>query len=189
VALPISRLISRAPAGLLAFALAACAAAPRQTPLPIGAPDTGAGTVTSARQALEGRWVLQSFAAASADGRRTAVESDGVLTLDNFGNLRVDLRLTDAGRAALTGIGVDYPATISTEGRVVIDTQQHKIVYVAPGTDTSAGRIDPALAARRANPFALERDRWYAIADDGVLTLTTKHDSGSDAAISRWKRP
>ena len=48
--------------------------------------------------------------------------------------------------------------------------------------------FDPELAANRANPFALERPRYYALGADGILTLTTRHDNGRDAATSRWKR-
>lgn len=168
--------------------MAACAAAPRQRPLPIGPPETGAGTTAAARQELQGRWTLVSLDVGDEQGRHTPVEADGVLSMDAFGNLRIELRPTDAGRAAMTTLGVSYPRTISLEGRVVIDPQQHTITFISPGTNTSDVGLDPALAARRGNPFAVERMRSYAIDADGVLTLRTRHDNGADAATSRWKR-
>ena len=48
--------------------------------------------------------------------------------------------------------------------------------------------LDPKIAALRANPFALERIRYYTIGADGVLTMTTRHDNGRDAAVGRWKK-
>ena len=46
----------------------------------------------------------------------------------------------------------------------------------------------PEGSARRANPFALERVRYYVIGDDGTLLLSTRYDNGKDAVVSRWKR-
>jgi hypothetical protein len=75
---------------------------------------------------------------------------------------------------------------ISTTGQAVIDTQQRRITYVPP--DAASRAFDANLAAARANPFALERPRYYSLGDDGILTLATRHDSGRDAAVSRWKK-
>ncbi len=55
-------------------------------------------------------------------------------------------------------------------------------------TTQKALGFDPDLAARRANPFALERARYYTFEEDGTLTLATRHDNGNDASVSRWKR-
>ena len=52
---------SSLPGILIAAALVAtagCSAAPRQRPVEGGPVDTGAGTLTSARKFLEGRWTL-----------------------------------------------------------------------------------------------------------------------------------
>jgi hypothetical protein len=169
------------------FVLGDCAASPRQRPLQTDPVSEGPGTIEAARKALEGRWTLVSLEVAAADGRRASVEASGLLTSDAFGNMSIEYRLSEAGQKALAELGVTSPnPVISTTGQVAIDTQQRRITYVAP--DSQARPFDPDLAARRANPFALERPRYYQLAADGVLTLTTRHDNGQDAATSRWKK-
>jgi hypothetical protein len=66
---------------------------------------------------------------------------------------------------------------ISTTGRVVIDTQQHRITYLGDDFEERALGFDPKLAAQRANPFALERIRYSDLRADGTLTLSTHHIS------------
>ena len=77
---------------------------------------------------------------------------------------------------------------ISTTGRVVIDTQQHRITYIGDDFEERALGFDPKLAAQRANPFALERIRYYEFRADGTLMLSTKYETGKEAAASLWKR-
>jgi hypothetical protein len=148
---------------------------------------TGPDSVTAARKALQGTWQLLSLDVAAADGRRTAVEAKGELQLDDFGNLAIEYRVTEQGIQSLGTIGVKQPTPIiTTTGQVVIDAKQHRITYVDAAQ--RADPLDATLAARRANPFALERVRYYNIGADGVLILTTRHDNGRDAATSRWQR-
>ena len=123
--------------------------------------------------------------------RRTAVapasEAAGVFISNAFGNVRIEYRVSEAGLKALAALGIDSPnPVISTSGRAAIDTQQRRITYIPPDAATRA--FDPGLAAARTNPFALERPRYYALGEDGILTLTTRHDNGRDAAVSRWKK-
>ena len=66
----------------------------------------------------------------------------------------------------------------------VIDVDQKSIAYV----DENAKPFDPKAAAGRANPFALERTRYYDFAADGTLTLVTRHDDGKDAVVSKWRK-
>ena len=47
--------------------------------------------------------------------------------------------------------------------------------------------FDPKLAAQRANPFALERIRYYEFRADGTLMLSTKYETGKEAAVSLWE--
>ena len=170
------------------LALGACAAAPRERPLPTTKIASGETTVEAARRQLEGRWTLVSLVIAAADGRRASVLATGDLTLDAFGNLSVEYRLSPEGRTALASLGIEYPnPTISTTGRTVMNAQVQRITYVAD--DAQSRAFDPDLAARRANPFALEHPRYYMFDEGGVLTLTTRHDNGTDAATSRWRRP
>ena len=148
---------------------------------------TGPTSVEVARKTLQGTWQLLSLDVAADDGRRTPVAAKGELKLDDFGNLNIEYRVTDEGIRALGVIGLKSPnPVITTTGQVVIDGAQRRITYVS--AEQRADPLDPALAARRANPFALERVRYYNLGADGVLTLTTRHDSGRDAATSRWQR-
>lgn len=166
--------------------VASCAGGPRSSPLPIGSASAGPNTVETVRRQFEGRWALTSLDVAAEDGRRAAIEAAGNLEMDAFGNLNIEYRLSDAARAALEGIGIVSPnPVISTTGRAAIDPQQSRITYISP--DAGSRVFDPELAARRANPFALERARYYTIESD-VLTLVTRYDSGQDAATSRWRR-
>ena len=72
------------------------------------------------------------------------------------------------------------------QARSILEAIGPKVTYV--GGNHSEKAFDPELAARRANPFALERVRYYTIGPDGTLTLKTRHDNGKDAATSRWQR-
>ncbi len=167
--------------------LAGCAASPRQRPLPTTPIAEGPDTIQAARKELQGRWTLVSLDVATEDGRLAEVESAGELVADDFGNLHVEFRMSDAGQKTLTALGIHTPnPVISTSGQVVIDTQNKKITYVSSNAEAQA--FDPNLAALRANPFALQRPRYYVIDDTGILTLSTRYDSGKDAATSRWKK-
>ena len=171
------------------LALPACASRGRTRPLSTSPIAEGPGTVEAARKVLEGRWILESLNVTAEDGRSGTVEATGTLTSDAFGNMNVEFRMSEAGRKNLEGLGIKTPnPVISTTGQVIIDVQQRRITYVGEGFDKRASGFDPDLAARRANPFALERPRYYALGTDGVLTLSTRHDNGKDAAVSRWKK-
>jgi hypothetical protein len=170
----------------LASLLTACAAAPRQRPLPTKPIDQGADTTSSARKALEGEWTLVSLDVATEDGRARQVEAKGHLSFDEFANLRIEFQMSEGGLKTLESIGVKSPnPVISTTGTAAIDPVEHRITYVSP--DAGSRAFDPALAASRANPFALERVRYYSL-DEGLLTLMTRHDNGVNASTSRWRR-
>ena len=171
----------------LALGAAACAASERQRPVSTAPIASGAGTVEQARQTLQGQWTLVSLDVVGPDGRKASVEAAGTLTSDAFGNLNIEYRLTPGGLKSMSGVGITAPnPVISTTGQAAIDPQQRKITYVPP--DAAARAFDPKLAAARANPFALERPRFYALSPEGVLTLTTRYDDGTDAATSRWRK-
>lgn len=170
-----------------AATIAGCAKSPRQRPLPTDRIETGTDSVQATRKALEGRWRLLSLDVAAADGRRAQVAADGELSMDAYGNLHIEYRVRDEGRATLESIGVESPnPVISTDGQVVIDPAERRITYV--GRDRAEQTFNPEIAARRANPFALERVRHYTFDDDGTLTLRTRHDDGRDASTSRWRK-
>jgi hypothetical protein len=77
---------------------------------------------------------------------------------------------------------------LSTAGNVAIDAVAKQITYVGSENQKKALGFDPDLAARRANPFTLERVRYYRFEDDNALTLMTRHDDGSEGATAVWKR-
>jgi hypothetical protein len=169
------------------MAAAACAHSERQRPVNTSPVASGAGTVEQARQTLQGKWTLISLNVVGPDGRKAAVDAAGTLESDAFGNLNIEYRMSDSGISSLKGIGITSPnPVISTTGMAVIDPAQRKITYVPP--DAAARAFDPKLAAARANPFALERPRYYDLTPEGVLTLTTRYDDGSDAVTSRWRK-
>jgi hypothetical protein len=141
------------------------------------------------RTTLQGRWILSSLTVTTDDGRASAIEAEGVLTADAFGGLAIEYRMSDAGQKTLESLGIRSPnPVVSTSGRVAIDPQQHRITYVGDDFNQRALGFDPDLAARRANPFALERVRYYEFGADGILVLSTRHDSGRNASVGRWKR-
>ncbi|HVQ12583.1 MAG TPA: hypothetical protein VMS40_03290, partial [Vicinamibacterales bacterium] len=173
----------------VAVAASACASAPRQRTLPTERIETGPDSTTAVRKQFEGHWSLVSFKVNAEDGRQADVEASGDLTFDGFGVLDVRYKMSEAGLKGLASVGVSSPNTvISTTGRVVIDTQQHRITYIGDDFEERALGFDPKLAAARANPFALERIRYYDLRADGTLSLSTRYDSGKEAAVSLWKR-
>jgi hypothetical protein len=175
---------------ILAIVTAAgCAAAPRARPLPTERVDEGANSTAAARKQFEGRWSLVSFKVNAPDGKQASVDATGELTLDGFGVLAVTYKVSEQGLKQLASVGVKSPnPVISTNGRVVIDTQQNRITYIGDDFEERALGFDPKLAAARANPFALERIRYYRFEPDGTLTLSTRYDDGKEAAVSQWKR-
>jgi hypothetical protein len=172
----------------MAGSLIGCAASPRQRPIPTTPIAEGAMTADGVRKQLEGRWVLVSLNVSAEDGRRSEVEATGALTSDEFG-LSIEYRMSESGQKSLAALGIRSPnPVISTTGRVVIDPRQNQITYIGEDFEKRAQGFEPDLAARRANPFALERTRYYMFGDDGSLTLSTRYDSGKEAAVSHWKR-
>jgi len=108
------------------------APAPRARPLPTKAIEEGPGSTTAVRKQFEGRWSLVSMTVSAVDGRKADLDATGELTFDAFGVLQIEYRMSDAPQQQPEGLGVDKPnPRISTTGRVVIDTQQHRITYLA----------------------------------------------------------
>jgi hypothetical protein len=176
-----------AAAALVAMVLlGGCAASPRQRPIKTSPIAQSGDTLQSARKQLEGKWTLAALEYGSPDGKRASIEGTvGTLTADDFGNLSIEYRISDAGVKILQGLGFQPPdRIISVKGRAVINVDQKSIAYV----DENAKPFDPKAAAGRANPFALERTRYYDFAPDGSLTLVTRHDDGKDAVVSKWKK-
>jgi hypothetical protein len=166
-------------AALLAAATA-CAAAPRQKPLPVGKIESGPGTLEEARKFLEGRWALESFEVRPPGKGPIMLKGSGVLNYDDFGNLHMEIRADQASSDLLRAAGIDIrDGVISTDGRTAIDLQNHTLTYFLEGQRSSN--------VTGGGPLATNRPRHWEVTGD-VLTLTTKDDSGAPLSIGRWKR-
>ena len=161
-------------------ATVACAASPRQRPLPVGRVEGGAGTLAEARQYLEGRWILQSFEVRPPGRPPIALSGSGILNYDSFGNLRMEIRTGEESSDLLRAAGIEIrDGVISTEGRTAIDLQNRTLTYFLEG--------QPSSTASGGGPLATNRPRHWEITAD-VLTLTTRDESGAPLSISTWKK-
>jgi hypothetical protein len=160
----------------IAAATFACHAAPRQRPVKMGPVDTGAGTLTAARKYLEGRWVLESFEVYPPGQPPLVVKGSGVLTYDEFSNLRMEIRADPDSTDKLRQLGVDVgDGTITTDGRATVDLQNKTLTYAMGGQPPGTG------------PLAMTRPRHYQV-DNGVLTLTTQDENGKPLSMGRWRK-
>ena len=165
-------------AALFTFVLAGCAGSPSQRPVKAGPVDTGAGTLASARQFLEGRWQLESFEVYPPGKPPVMLKGSGTLTYDDMGNLRMEVRADDASSDMLRAAGIDIrEGTISTEGRTTIDMQNKTLTYVLEGQAPLVQR----------GPLAMERPRHWVV-DENTLTLTTQDEAGKPLSVGHWTR-
>jgi hypothetical protein len=166
------------PATLVTLLLAGCAGAPSQRPVELGPVDKGPGTLSAARQFLEGRWQLESFEIYPPGKPPVTLKGSGTLVYDNMGNLRMEVRADQASADMLRAASIDIrDGMISTDGRVAIDLQNRTLTYVLQGQA-------PLV---RGGPLAMERPRHWVV-DENTLTLTTKDEAGQPLSIGRWKR-
>jgi hypothetical protein len=166
-------------AALLA-ATTACAAAPRQKPLPVGKIESGAGSINEARKFLEGRWVLESFEVRPPGKPPILLKGSGVLNYDDFGNLHMEIKADQASADLLRAAGIEMrDGVISADGRTAVDMQNHTLTYFIEGQRSSN--------QTGGGPLAPSRPRHWEVMGD-VLTLTTRDDSGAPLSIGRWKR-
>ena len=170
------------PMALLALlaATTACAAGPRSKPLPTSPIASGPGTTTEARKFLEGRWALESFEERPPGKEPIFPKGSGVLTYDDFGNLRMEIRTDQATSDLLRVAGIDIrDGVLSTDGRTTIDMQNRTLTYFLEG--------QPSSTATGGGPLATNRPRHWEVTGD-ILTLTTRDDAGMPLSIGRWKR-
>jgi hypothetical protein len=173
----------------VAAAVSACAAKPRERPLPIGDVAAGPNTVEAVRKQIQGSWVMTSLEVTAVDGRKAALDAAGSMTFDAFGNMAIEYKLSDAAQKALQGLGINQPTpVISTTGSVAINPVTREVTYMGETDTQRALNFDRELAERRANPFALERKRYYELGADGTMTLNTHYDDGKTAATSKWRK-
>lgn len=165
---------------VLLAAATACAAKPRERPIPTTRIESGPGTLAEARKFLEGRWALESFEVRPPGKPPIFPKGSGVLNYDDFGNLRMDIRADEASSDLLRAAGIAIQdGVISTEGRTVIDLPNRTLTYFLEG--------QPSSMATGGGPLAASRPRHWEVTGD-MLTLTTQDDNGAPLSISRWKR-
>jgi hypothetical protein len=134
---------------------------------------TGAGTLESVRRQLEGKWELTSLQIVDAAGKALPVAATGRMSYDAYGNLDLDVEVTDAG--ALKAAGTTN-ANFDLKGRAVIDAAKSSL------------RIQDAVpSGGGAAPENIERVRFYQFQGD-TLTLTAKDAAGKTTGITAWKR-
>jgi hypothetical protein len=145
---------------------------------PKGGPvNTGPQSLTSARNFLEGRWVLESFEVRPPDKPPIMLKGNGTLVYDNMGNLKMDIRADEASADVLRASGIDIrDGIISTSGRTAVDMQNKTLTYVVKGQ-----------APLIRGPLGIERPRHWVVEGD-TLILTTQDDAGQPLSVSRWKR-
>jgi len=140
----------------------------------------GPPTLVEARKFLEGRWSLQSFEVRPPGAAPIMPTGSGVLTFDDFANLRMEIRTDQAASDLLRAAGIQITdGIISTDGRVAIDLQRRALTYFLEGQRSSY--------KTGGGPLALNRPRYWEVTGD-TLTLTTRDDSGAPLSISRWTR-
>lgn len=163
---------------LFTLLLAGCGAAAGEKPVQAGPVDTGAGTLSSARKFLEGRWQLESFEIHPPGKPPLLLKGSGTLVYDNMSNLRMEVRADEASADMLRAAGIDIrDGVISTDGRTAIDLQQKTLTYVLQGQAPLVQR----------GPLAMERPRHWVV-DADTLTLTTKDEAGRPLSVARWTR-
>jgi hypothetical protein len=167
-------------AALLVTTLAGCSASPRERAVKMGPVDTGAGTLASARKYLEGRWTLESFEVFPPGKPAITVKGEGTLLYDEYGNLKIDIRTDQATGDALSKAGIVLNnGEVSSEGRTVINVQDHTITYVIEG-QTGHG-------FERGGPLGIDRPRHWQV-EGNILTLTTKDDAGKPLSVGKWRK-
>lgn len=161
-----------------------CAPGPLNKPIKQGPVATGAGSLTEARKYLEGRWKLVSYQISPAG--RPPIEliggGSGTLAYDAFGNLDMQIRVTDAKIAddlRLAGIPLTN-GVLSTVGRTAIDMQSRTLTFILEGQS-------PLNTGAPSGPLAMNRPRYWDV-NGTVLTLTTRDDAGQTVSVSRWEK-
>jgi hypothetical protein len=134
---------------------------------------TGAGTLEAIRRQLEGKWELTSLQVIDAGGKAVPVAATGRMAYDAYGNLDLDVEITDAATLkALEPRNTNW----DLKGRAVIDAAKSSL-RVQDAVSTGGG----------AAPDNIERIRFYEFKGD-TLTLTAKDASGKTTGVTAWKR-
>src|SRR4051812_31833869 len=155
----------------------ACKSSPSQRAAKLGPVNTGAGTLTSARNFLNGRWTLESFEVHLPNQPPLILKGAGTLNYDENGNLSMNIRTDEKSADILRGAGVDIrDGAIVADGRAALDLQNHTLTYIMGGQ-----------APLIKGPLGTDRPRYWVV-DGDVLILTTKDPAGQPTSIGRWRK-
>jgi len=167
-------------ARLLLFAtvmIASAGCAKEKNPIKLGPVDTGAGTLTSARAFLNGRWILESFEVRLPNQPPVVLKGAGMLTFDESSNLSMHITADQQSSDLLRAGGVDIrDGQIITEGRAAVDLQNHTMTYILDGQ-----------APLIRGPLGTDQKRHWVV-DGNILILTTKDQAGQPTSIGRWRK-
>ena len=162
-------------ASALVSAMVGCHAAPSQRPMKAGPVDTGAGSLTAARQYLQGTWSLESYEIYPPGKPPIQLKGTGTLVYDEFGNLKIDVRADEASTDLLRDAGINLKeGGLVSNGRTAVDMQNRTLTYVVPG-QTGQG------------PLSLSRPRHWEV-QGSQLTLTIQDDNGKPLSIAKWRK-
>ena len=165
---------------LFAAVLAGCASAPLDRPLPTSKVDTGMGTLTDARSRLSGTWTLVSLDLFPPGEPPIHGAATGIMSYDEYSNLKVDLRLTPASvkLAQKIGIPMTPDGSVSTTGHAVIDLERRALSYVLEGQKPMRQAL---------HPLDTNLPRYWELKGD-ELTLRTRDDKGTVLSVSVWRK-
>ena len=148
----------------------ACAGAPRQRPVKMGPVATGPAR-SQTRASFCRAAGPSSRSKCVPRGRRRLPAGTGVLTYDDFGNLRMEIRTDTATSDQLRAAGIAIQdGVLSTDGRTVIDPANRTLTYFLEGQSSSL--------VTGGGPLAPNRPRHWEVTAD-TLTLTTRDDNGA----------
>lgn len=177
--MPIARISRSVLLALSAAVAVGCAAGPRGRPIPTTEISSGPGNLDAARKFLEGRWTLVSFEVFPPNAQPITVPGSGVMTYDDFGNMKMDIRTDPTVADRLLGVGIVMnDGVISSEGRTAIDLQNRTLTYIVQGQPAGGAQV---------GPLALSRPRHWEV-DGDTLTISTRDDSGKALSVGKWKK-
>lgn len=170
--------VSLLPFALL-FASSCATPKPYEKPIIVDSVPGGAGSLAAARKYLEGRWALESFEVTPPGKPTITLKGAGSLVFDEFSNLKIDIRTTQAEADLLRagGIEIGNDGTISSDGRAAVDMQNRTLTYNIQGQPPPGG----------GGPLAMSRPRYWVV-EQNLLTLTTKNDAGAVVSTGRWRK-
>lgn len=140
----------------------------------LGLANTGPGSVTATRKALEGTWTLQSLEMFDEQGVKRTVKASGQLSYDAYSNMTVRGVIEDPASAPA-------PLVLDYQGRIFIDPVKHEFYPADLKTDRP---LEPS----QTTAIAPDKIRRYELAAD-TFVVTYLDAQAKTTAVAHWKRP